>query len=241
MSDASKQTIVLVHGAHAESSSWNGSIPALRRTGHAVIAVANPLRRLECHTQHLRDVLAGIDGPVVLAGHSYGGFVMSHAADGNPDVVALVFIASFLAEPDENPVQLVEKLPGARLGEAAQPATFHLPNGEEAVELIIDRARYHELFAGDVDAEIAEQMAVTQRPFALSAFETPATRAAWRATESWSLAATQDPAIPTELSRFMASRADAHLVEIDASHAVTVSQPEAVTGLILEAAHATAR
>lgn len=238
---ATKQTVVLVHGAYADSSSWNGSISALQEAGHRVVAVANPLRDLEGDAQYLRDVLATIEGPVVLAGHSYGGHVMSHAAEGNPDVTALVYVASFLAEPGESLVDLVEKFPGARLGGAAQPSPYTTPDGTTATELTIDPAQFHELFAADVDTTTAAHMAATQRPLALSAFQAPASTAAWRSIPSWVLSATKDEAIPAELSRFMAERADAKLVEVDASHAVTVSRPDVVTATILEAAQATAR
>ncbi|MBF0689480.1 MAG: alpha/beta hydrolase [Cellulomonas sp.] len=236
-----KQTILLVHGAYADSSSWNGSVQDLLDAGHAVVAVANPLRGVEEDAAYLRSVIDHVAGPVVLAGHSYGGVVMSHAADGHPDVTALVYVASFLAEPGENLVELVEKFPGARLGSAAQPVPYPTSDGGTGTDLYIDQARFHELFAADVPADVAQRMAVTQRPLALAAFEAPATRAAWRGIESWSLAARQDEAVPLELSRFMAERAGAHLVEVDASHAVTVSQPRAVTDLILEAAARTAR
>ncbi|WP_214401044.1 alpha/beta fold hydrolase [Pseudonocardia lacus] len=236
-----KQTIVLVHGAYADSSSWNGSITALREAGHPVIAAANPLRSIEGDAAYVRSLLDSIDGPIVVAGHSYGGVVMSHAADGHPDVTALVFVASFLPEPGENLVDLVGKFPGARLGDAAQPVPYPAADGTSAPELYIDQEQFHELFAGDVDADVALRMAATQRPLALAAFEAPATRAAWKSIESWALSARQDLAIPAELSRFMADRAGAHLVEVDASHAVTVSQPRAVTDVILEAARKTAR
>lgn len=236
-----KQTVVLVHGAYADSSSWNGSLDALLDAGHHVIAVANPLRGLEADAAYLRSVIDSVQAPVVVAGHSYGGHVMSHAADGHPDVTALVYVASFLAEPGESLVDLVEKFPGARLGGAARPVPYPGPDGQTGQDLYIDQEQFPELFAGDVDPAVARRMAATQRPLALAAFEAPATRAAWRTIPSWSLAATQDLAIPTELSRFMATRAGAELVEIDASHAVTVSRPDAVTSTILAAADKTAR
>ena len=236
-----KQTIVLVHGAYADSSSWNGSVKALRQAGHPVIAAANPLRGLESDAEYLRSVLDSIEGPIVIAGHSYGGAVMSHAADGNPNVTALVYIASFLAETGESLAELVGKFPGAKLGGAAQPVPYATPDGGTATELYIDQEQFPALFAGDVDVDVALQMAVTQRPLALAAFEAPATRAAWKSIESWVLLAEQDLAVPAELVRFMSERANAHLVELDASHAVTVSQPDAVTDLILEAASKTAR
>ena len=240
MSDT-KQTIVLVHGAYADSSSWNGSIDALRQAGHAVIAAANPLRGIESDAEYLRSVLDSIDGPIVVAGHSYGGVVMSHAADGHPDVTALVYVASFLAEPGETLIELVGKFPGAELGSAAQPVPFPTADGGTGSDLYIDQERFPALFAGDVDPDVARVMAVTQRPLALAAFEAPSTRAAWSSIESWVLMARQDLAVPAELSRWMAERANAHLVEVDASHAVTVSQPGAVTDIILQAAASTAR
>ena len=236
-----KQTIVLVHGAYADSSSWNGSVKALRQAGYPVIAAANPLRGLESDAEYLRSVLDSIEGPIVIAGHSYGGAVMSHAADGHPNVTALVFVASFLAEAGESLAELVGTFPGAKLGGAAQPVPYATPDGGTATELYIDQEQFPALFAGDVDVDVALQMAVTQRPLALAAFEAPATRAAWKSIESWVLLAEQDLAVPAELVRFMSERANAHLVELDASHAVTVSQPDAVTDLILEAASKTAR
>lgn len=236
-----KQTVVLVHGAYADSSSWNGSVEALQEAGHRVIAAANPLRGIESDAAYVRSVLDSIEGPIVVVGHSYGGVVMSHAADGHPDVTALVYVASFLAEPGETLVDLVGKFPGARLGDAAQQVPYTTEAGRSEPELYIDQERFHELFAGDVDTEVARQMAVTQRPLALAAFTAPSTRAAWRSIESWVLMAEQDLAVPAELSRFMADRAKAHLVEVDASHAVTVSQSGVVTDVILEAAGKTAR
>lgn len=234
------QTIVLVHGAYADSSSWNGSVNALRQAGHRVIAVANPLRSLEGDGEYLRSVLENIEGPIVIAGHSYGGSVMSYAAEGNPNVTALVYIASFQAEIGESLLELVEKFPGAQLGGGAVPANYRTADGGTAIELTIDQERFPALFAGDVDPVVAQQMAATQRPLALAAFEAPATRAAWKTIPHWILLATKDLAIPVELGRFMAERSGGHLVEIDASHAVTVSQPGAVTDIILEAARATA-
>ena len=235
-----KQTIVLVHGAYADSSSWNGSVNALEDAGHDVIAVANPLRSLEGDGDYLRSVLENIQGPIVIAGHSYGGAVMSHAAEGNPNVTALVYVASFQAEVGESLVELVEKFPGAQLGGAAIPSQVRFPDGSTDTELTIDQERFPALFAGDVDLVIAQQMAKTQRPLALAAFTAPATKAAWKSIPHWVLLARQDLAVPAELVRFMTERSGGHLVEIDASHAVTVSQPAAVTDLILEAARVTA-
>ncbi|OLT53569.1 alpha/beta fold hydrolase [Cellulosimicrobium sp. CUA-896] len=236
-----KQTIVLVHGAFADSSSWNGSIADLQAAGHRVLAIANPLRGLEHDAAYLRSVLAGIDGPVVIAGHSYGGSVMSVAADGNPDVTALVYVASFLPEIGESTGELATKFPGAQLGGALTPIPAPAPSGGTGDDLYIRPEEFRAVFAADVPAETAALMAATQRPILQQALADPLTAAAWRSIPSWSLVARQDLAIPLESERFMAERAGATTVEVDASHAVTVSRPDAVTEIVLDAARTTAR
>jgi len=233
-------TVVLVHGAFADSSSWNGVIERLRHDGYPVIAAANPLRGLRSDTDHVASVLDTVPGPVVLAGHSYGGSVMSQAAVGHPNVKALVFIASFILEPGESTAELAGKFPGAQLGPALQSAPVALPNGGRATDLSITQDRFRAVFAADVAPEVADLMAVTQRPITEEALNEPATAAAWKTVPSWNMVTTEDLAIPAESMRFMGNRAKSHTVEIDASHAVTVSAPAAVADLIGEAARATA-
>ena len=233
-------TIVLVHGAFAESASWNGVIANLDRRGYKAIAVANPLRGLQHDAAYLRSVLDSLSGPIVVAGHSYGGSVMSEAADGAPGVTALVYIASFNLEAGESTAELAAKFPGGELGPALDPVPFPLAGGETGTDFYIRQDRFRDVFAADVAPEIAELMAATQRPIAASALEDTATRAAWKTIPSWTMVTTQDLAIPAESMRFMATRAGSTTVEIDASHAVTVSQPDAVADLIDSAARATA-
>ncbi|MBB2988640.1 pimeloyl-ACP methyl ester carboxylesterase [Mycolicibacterium iranicum] len=233
-------TVVLVHGAFADSSSWNGVVAGLQRDGYPVLAVANPLRGLHSDAEYVGSVLDSVSGPVVLAGHSYGGSVMSQAAVGRPNVKALVFIASFLLEPGESTSQLAAKFPGAQLGPALEPAPFPLPGGGTGNDLYIKQAEFRRVFAADVAPETTALMAATQRPIAESALNEPATAAAWKTIPSWNLVTTQDLAIPAESMRFMSTRAHSHTVEVDASHAVTVSAPGAVADLIAEAARATA-
>ncbi|MEE6295879.1 alpha/beta fold hydrolase [Georgenia wangjunii] len=233
-------TVVLVHGAFAESASWNDVVADLRGRGHHVLAVANPLRGLKEDAAYLRSVLDTLDGPVVLAGHSYGGSVMSEAAHGAAGVVALVYVASFQLEPGESTGELAAKFPGGELGSALEPRPFPLFGGGSGSDLYIRHDMFHEIFAADVDPAVAAQMAVTQRPIAASALEDRATEAAWRTIPSWSLITLRDLAIPAASMRFMAERAGSRAVEIDASHAVTVSQPKAVADLIHEAATVTA-
>jgi pimeloyl-ACP methyl ester carboxylesterase len=233
-------TVVLVHGAFAESASWNGVIADLHRRGYTVIAVANPLRGLQEDSAYLRSVLDSLTGPVVVAGHSYGGSVMSEAADGAPGIRALVYIASFNLEVGESTAELAAKFPGGELGPALDPVPFLLADGTTGTDLYIRQDRFHDVFAADVAPEVAELMAATQRPIAASALEDTATKAAWKTIPSWTLVTTQDLAIPADSMRFMAARAGSTTVEIDASHAVTVSQPGAVADLIDTAARATA-
>jgi pimeloyl-ACP methyl ester carboxylesterase len=235
---ADQPTVVLVHGAFAESSSWNGVASRLRAQNVPVLAVANPLRGLEQDAQYLRSVIDRIEGPVVVAGHSYGGTVMSEATEGAQNVRALVFVASFTLEPGESTGELADKYPGAQLGAALTPVPYAAgPNSGD--DLYIDQDKFGAVFAADVDAETAALMAVTQRPVAAAALADKASKAGWKAIPSWALITLQDLAIPAESMRFMASRANSHAVEIDASHAVTVSQPAAVADLILEAVRET--
>ena len=232
-------TVLLVHGAFAESASWNGVIADLHQRGRRVLAVANPLRGLQHDAAYLRSVIDGFPGPVVVAGHSYGGSVMSEAADGAANVKALVYIASFALEPGESTAQLAAKFPGGELGPALEPVPFPLPEGGTGSDLYIKPDRFHDVFAADVAPDVARLMAATQRPIAASALEDIATKAAWRAVPSWTMVTHQDLAIPADSMRFMADRAGSTTVEIDASHAVTVSQPGAVAELIDEAVRAT--
>ncbi|WP_448006525.1 alpha/beta fold hydrolase [Agromyces bauzanensis] len=235
-----KPTVVLVHGAFADSSSWNGVIRELKRTGHPVIAPANPLRGLRTDADYLRSILDSIDGPIVIAGHSYGGSVMSEAAEGDSDVTALVYIASFILEPGESTGELAAKFPGGELGPALNPLPFRTA-GESGTDLYIQQEKFREVFAADVPEEQTDLMAATQRPIAAGALEDKASKAAWKAIPSWMMIPTKDLNIPAESMRFMAKRANSEIVEIDASHAVAVSQPAAVADLIRTAASVTTR
>jgi pimeloyl-ACP methyl ester carboxylesterase len=234
-----KPTVVLVHGAFADSSSWNGVIKDLEGDGYRVVSAANPLRGLHTDAAYVRSVLDSVSGPVVLAGHSYGGSVMSEAADGHPNVKALVYIASFLLEQGESTGQLAAKFPGAQLGTALDAVPFPLADGGTGNDLYIKQEEFRRVFAADVPEDVTSLMAATQRPITSAALEEPAEKAAWKTIPSWNMITTQDLAIPAESMRFMGERAESHNVEIDASHAVTVSEPDAVADLIDQAARAT--
>lgn len=231
-----RPTVVLVHGAFADSSSWNGVIEDLKRNGYPVIAAANPLRGLRSDADYVRGVLDSVPGPVVLAGHSYGGSVMSVAAADNLNVKALVYIASFILEPGETTAELAAKFPGAELGPTLETIPLTLRDGRQETDLYITQEEFGRVFAGDVAPQTADLMAATQRPITEAALNEPATEAAWKDIPSWNLVTTKDLAIPAESMRFMGERANSQNVEIEASHAVAVSRPEAVADLISQAA-----
>lgn len=238
-SSTTRPTVVLVHGAFADSSSWNDVIASLRNDGYPVVAAANPLRGLHADAEYLRTVLDSVNGPIVVAGHSYGGSVMSQAADGHPQVKALVYVASFILEEGESTGELAAKFPGGELGPALNPVQLPSADGQEVADLYIQQDRFREVFAADVPEDVTALMAVTQRPIVGDALEEKATRAAWKTIPSWNLVTLADLAVPAESQRFMGERAGSRNVEVDASHAVSVSQPEAVARLIDEAARAT--
>jgi len=238
--DSTKPTVVLVHGAFADSSSWNDVIAALRSDGYPVIAAANPLRGLHADAAYVRTVLDSVAGPIVLAGHSYGGSVMSEAAAGSTQVKALVYVASFILEEGESTGELSAKFPGGELGAALNPVPLAGAGDEDGVDLYIQQDAFRDVFAADVDEDVAALMAVTQRPIVGDALEEKATSAAWKTIPSWNVVTLKDLAVPAESQRFMGERANSHSIEVDASHAVTVSQPAAVAQAIDEAATATA-
>jgi pimeloyl-ACP methyl ester carboxylesterase len=228
-------TIVLVHGAFAESASWDRVIDRLVSAGHPVIAAANPLRGIASDAAAVSDLVRSIDGPVVLAAHSYGGAVMTNVDADAGDIVGLVYVAGFAPEPGESAFSLAGMFPGSTLGDAVQP----VPRGDGTTDLYIASDRFHDQFCADVPAERAARMAATQRPATQEAlFEPSGERPLWKELPSWFIFGELDRNIPAELEHFMAKRAGAHrTIEIPgASHAVTVAHPDATANLILEAA-----
>ena len=237
-------TIVFVHGAWADATGFDGSIRALRERGFAVVGAANPLRHLTGDTASLAALLGTISGPIVLVGHSYGGAVMSNAATGNEQVQALVFIAGWMPDEGESIQQLFESggpFAGSLVPAAIRPVPFTNPDGSEGVDLWLDRELFPAAFAVDVDLETAKVMAATQRPWSGAGYAGPSGPPGWRSIPSWYLVGTEDRAIPPAGQRWMAERGNAQIEEVAASHASMVSQPEAVTRLILSAVEATSR
>ncbi len=232
-----KPTVVLVHGAFADSSSWNGVIPILERDGYTVIAAPNALRSVRTDADEVRDLLKTIPGPVILVGHSYGGSVITEAAEGAPNVKALVYVSAFAPEEGETALGLTGKFPGSTLPPTLAPPVPLTSGGND---LYILQARFHDQFAADVPAAQARLMAVGQRPIADAALGEATTTPAWKHVPSWFIYGDKDKNIPPVAMAFMAERAKSRgtVVVKGASHVVMVSHAPAVAGLIEKAATA---
>jgi pimeloyl-ACP methyl ester carboxylesterase len=227
-------TIVLVHGAFAESSSWNGVITELQHNGYPVIALANPLRGIASDAAYTQELLETIEGPIVLVGHSYGGAIINSAAVGNPNVKALVFVAAFAPEKGEALGELNSRFPGSTLTETLTK----VPLADGSNDLYIQQDKFHQQFAADVPAEEAAVLAITQRPIPDVVFTEVSGEASWKTIPSWFIFGELDKNIPAAVHQFMAERAKAQdIVEIKgASHVVGISHPSEVADMIVEAA-----
>ena len=229
-----KPTIVLVHGAFAESSSWDAVIDPLLDAGHPVIAAANPLRGVASDAAAVADVVRAVDGPVVLAAHSYGGMVISNVDADAGEIVGLVYANGFAPEPGEHCFQLAGMFPGSMLGEETSRP---VPRSDGTTDLYIALDSFNDVFCQDVPASQAALMATTQRPATQEALTEASGEPLWREVPSWFLIGEEDRIIPAQLQRYMAERAGARrTIEIPgASHAITVSRPEETAQLIIEA------
>ncbi|KIQ65946.1 alpha/beta hydrolase [Kitasatospora griseola] len=226
---ATRPTVVLVHDGCSDATTWAGVVAELHRRGLNVLAAANPLRGLAHDAAYLAALLAGLDGPVVLVGHAYGGAVITEAG-GAPNVVALVYVAAYLPDVGESYDDLVAGL-------APGQGRARLLRTGAGDELTVPRERFPELVAADLDPELAQVLAALQRPVAERVFTETPTAAAWRDKPSWALVTGADQALPPEVQRFTAERAGAPVTELrEASHAVIVSRPTAVAELIHEVA-----
>jgi pimeloyl-ACP methyl ester carboxylesterase len=234
-SSSDKPTIVLVHGAFADSSSWNGVASRLLAKGYPVVAVANPLRGVQSDAKYVAGVLDSIPGPIVLVGHSYGGNVITNAAAGKDNVKALVYVAGLAPDSGESAATLSGKYPGSTLGPTLAPPV-PLPDGGK--DLYIKQANFHAQFAADVPVAQAAQMAVAQRPITEAALKEPSGPPAWKSIPSYFIYGSLDKNIPPALQPFMAERAHAkRIVEIPgASHVLMISHADAVTKIIEDAA-----
>jgi pimeloyl-ACP methyl ester carboxylesterase len=230
-----RPTIVLVHGAFADSSSWNGVIKVLEADGYPVVAAANPLRSVKADADYVSHIVSGIKTPVVLVGHSYGGFVINEAATGKANVKALVFVAAFEPDVGETALGLSGKFPGSTLGPTLAEPVILSGGGKD---LYIQQEKFHAQFAADVPAGDAKLMSATQRPVTEAALAEGATGAAWKQIPSWAVYGDQDKNIPPQAMAFMAQRAKSRetVVVKGASHVVMVSNPAVVARVIERAA-----
>jgi pimeloyl-ACP methyl ester carboxylesterase len=233
-------TIVLVHGAFADASSWNGVITRLQAKGMPVTAPPNPLRGIRADAAYIASVLEQIEGPIVLVGHSYGGAVITNAATDAKNVVALVYVAAFAPEEGEALGAAAADSKDSVLNTALVPRQYPSANGGSATEFSIDPSKVRDAFAGDLpDVDIA-LIGATQRPISELAFTEPSGPPAWKDRPSFAVVASGDRAVGTDLCRSMAQRAGARITEVEGSHVIMVSQPEAVTDVILTAVAAVA-
>jgi pimeloyl-ACP methyl ester carboxylesterase len=223
----SVKNIVLVHGGFVDGSGWEGVHKALKRSGYSVSVVQNPTTSLADDVAVTKRALAALDSPAILVGHSYGGVVITEA--GNDSKVAgLVYIAAFAPDHGESVASLIKNpAPGAPVPPILPPQDGYL---------FLDKARFAASFAADVDDETAAFMADSQVPWGLDALNGAVSQAAWKTKPSWYLVATEDEMIPPDAQRAMSKRAGSMVVEVKGSHAVYVSQPQAVASLIEKAA-----
>jgi pimeloyl-ACP methyl ester carboxylesterase len=234
--DGSRPTIVLVHGAFADGSSWNGVVERLQQQGYTVVAPANPLRGVAADSAYIASRVNQIDGPVLLVGHSYGGAVITNAATNANNVVGLVYVAAFAPDKGETLSEVESHSKDSVLNTALMPLKYPTGQGEKtAVEFAVDPAKFHDVFAADLPAEQAAVMAATQRPAAELAFSEPNGKPAWKNLPSWAVVATDDKAAGTDVVRSEAERAGAKITEVEGSHVIMISQPEVVTDVILRA------
>jgi pimeloyl-ACP methyl ester carboxylesterase len=229
-------TVVLVHGAFADASSWNGVIKRLQANGVKVTAPANPLRGIAHDSAYTASLFEQTPGPVLAVGHSYGGAVITNAASEAKNVVGLVFVAAFAPEEGETLGAAEASSKDSVLNSALVPLQYPAAEGDgTAIEFAIDPAKLRDAFAADLPAEQTALMAATQRPVAELAFSERSGPAAWKRLPSWTILATGDKAAGTDVIRSQAERAGATITEVDGSHVIMISQPQAVTDVILEA------
>jgi pimeloyl-ACP methyl ester carboxylesterase len=229
---AAKPTIVLVHGAFADSSSWTSEIRFFQAKGYPVVAVANPLRGVASDSAYLLSVLQTISGPIVLVGHSYAGFLISAAAAADSQVKALVYVAAYIPDKGESPADLTYKFPGSLLS-GSNLVTRAEPGG---TDIYVNPADFGAVYAGGLSKSQTAVAAVTQRPITAAALAEPTTVNPPASVPKWEIVALEDHAIPTQAEEFMASRAHAHVVTTHSGHDVPAARPGVVDSTILQAA-----
>jgi pimeloyl-ACP methyl ester carboxylesterase len=237
--DASHTTIVLVHGAFADASGFRGVIRELKLDGHTVVAIPNPLRGLGSDAESIATRVKAIDGPVVLVGHSYAGGPMGQAAAELSNVRALVFLAGIGLDVGESVAGVQAPFPPPLVVTTSYLTDYDAPGAAGGPELYIQPDQFHETFCADAPTDVAEVMAVTQRPLAAAALQEQATAAGWKTIPSWYLISAQDNGISPEAQKFMAERMNATTETINGSHAAFIAQPRKVAQFIQKAAGVT--
>jgi pimeloyl-ACP methyl ester carboxylesterase len=226
-------TVAFVHGAFADSSGWTGVIERLQKNGVQVTAVVNPLRGISIDSAYVASVLGQIPGPVLVVAHSYGGAVVSNAATNAKNVVGLVFVAAFAPDDGERLGEVAAGSKDSVLNSALVPLQYPTGDGSgTATEFAIDPAKIRDAFAADLPAEQTAVMAATQRPVSELAFSEQSGPPAWKTLPSWAVVATGDKAVGTDAARSMAQRAGADITEVEGSHVIMISQPQAVAEVI---------
>jgi pimeloyl-ACP methyl ester carboxylesterase len=230
-------TVVLVHGAFADAGSWAAVTGRLVSAGVPVMAVVNPLRGIKHDAAYVASVISQIPGPVLAVGHSYGGAVITNAVPQTSNTVGLVYVAAFAPDEGEILADITARSHDSVLGTATLEKQFPVGEGPQtAVELIIDPARFREVFTADLPQLDSDVLALSQRPIAASAFGDKTGHPAWKDLPSWAAVGTADKAAGADVVRSMAQRAGAKITEIEGgSHVVMISQPDAVTEVILTA------
>ena len=226
-------TVAFVHGAFADSSGWTGVIERLQKNGVQVTAVVNPLRGISIDSAYVAGVLGQIPGPVLVVAHSYGGAVVTNAATNAKNVVGLVFVAAFAPDDGERLGEVAAGSKDSVLNSALVPLQYPTGDGNgTATEFAIDPVKLRDAFAADLSAEQTAVMAATQRPISELAFSEQSGPPAWKTLPSWAVVATGDKTIGTDMVRSMAQRAGADITEVEGSHVIMISQPQAVTAVI---------
>ncbi len=228
-----KPTVVLEHGAWADGSSWSSVVTRLQKDGYTVDVPPNPLRGVANDSAYLASYLATVPGPIVLVGHSYGGFVTTNAATGNTNVEALVFVDAYIPAQGDTISSLTSQFPGSQIAPAA---LNFVPSANGVVDAYVKPAQFRTILGNDLSTAQAAELAATQRPIAASALNDPSGPPAWTTIPTWAVIGTEDHAIPPAALEFMAQRAHATVTTIKASHLSLISRPRQVASVIEQAA-----
>jgi pimeloyl-ACP methyl ester carboxylesterase len=234
--NGSQPTVVLVHGAFADGSSWNEVIKRLQAEGLQVKAPANPLRGISIDSAYIGSFLEQIPGPVLAVAHSYGGAVITNSATNANNVLGLVYVAAFAPDEGEPVGAIASNSKDSVVSPTLMPLQYPTGEGNEtAVEFTIDPEKFYEVFAFDLSVEQSALMAATQRPLSELAFSEPTGVPAWKKLPSWAVVSSGDKVVGTDVVRSMAERAGATITEVEGSHVIMMSQPQLVAQTILTA------